>query len=350
MKILYCLADTESGLNSDTWRCLIPVRAFSRIAGPHQAELLSMTDLANWNAKAQEKCKWAEVIILQRNFYGPIPDRMARLKMMGKTVIADYDDSFLHLPAHHISFPFWSEGMADATHRLEQHPLDTFKSALALAHAITVPSPLLAEDWQGATPIFVIPNFIESRVYLPHKHTDHREIRIGWGGSRSHRASLIGSGVLPALTRVCHRHPEVKVQFCGSHEDILNLLAVPAAQKQFIAWQDFYNWPKTLAQFDVGLAPLHGPFDDRRSGLKGLEYGLCRIPWIGSDRPPYAEFRDFADLVPNHPDAWEQAILETITGSNAERVEAGYRFADSMAIEHNLDFITRTYARIRGGA
>jgi len=356
MKILFCHADTRETWNSSNWRCVIPARAINRLGSGYVARLMDMDDLAQWSEKAQEMTAWAEVIVLERNLFGPILLRMAALRQAGKTIIVDFDDSFPDLFPAHRSYPFWAGGIVDAEHRLERPPLEQFEEALALAHAATMPSPLLAREWRRLTRTFVVPNYIETQTYLGHGYRPHRGWIIGWGGGGTHRQSLMGSGVLPALLRVAKRHPGVVVMFAGSHSEVLENLDLPAHQKRFMDWTKYEEWPRTLALFDIGLAPLHGVLDDHRSQIKGLEFGLRRIPWVGSNRPPYANFKNLTRLVENHPDDWESAIEETLkevmAGDGHEalpRVEAAYEYAMNQTSDQGAAQIIATYQKIRDG-
>jgi len=353
MKILYCYADTPETFNSDNWRCYIPTRAINRLPG-HTARLIALDDLAQWTDKAKEMTAWAEVIVFERNLFGPILLRMAALKQQGKTIIVDFDDSFPDLYPAHRAYPFWVAGIVDAEHKLERLPLEQFEEALHLAHAATMPSPLLAEEWRWLTPTFVVPNYIEAETYLGQGYRPHRGWITGWGGSGTHRQSLMGSGILPALKRVAKRHPEIVIMLCGDYRELLNNLDLPDSQKRFVEWTEYREWPRTLALFDIGLAPLHGALDDHRSQIKGLEYGLRHIPWIGSDRPPYANFKDLARLVPNHPDAWEQALEESYAEVKTNdghdylpRVEAAHQYALTQTSDKGAAQIVATYEKIR---
>lgn len=353
MKVVYVYADTPLEWNCSEWRCAVPARAVNRTTR-HSAALLSLKDFALNTPQARAACEPADVIAVQRNLYGPVLSAILHWKARDKVVIADFDDAYDLTPATNPSYPFWFKGtvvQADgAAQTIDPIPLTQFKWGLRLAHAATVPSKRLADDWQAYTPVHYLPNYIDLEKYqdiLPERHDG---VWIGWGGSVSHLQSFTGSGILAALKRVCRARPQVKVLIHGSDQRIFDQLPLPPQQKLLHPWVPYAEWPRQLAKFDIGLAPLYGAYDERRSWIKVLEYMVMKIPWIASDGPAYADLRPYGWLVKNTPSAWERVLLDVIDHLDDYRAEAAhepYLFGISQAVDANVDKIMAVYAAIR---
>ena len=356
MNIVYVVADSPEEWNSAEWRCSIPAQAI-RQTGLHSARLLDMISFAKNSAQAQEACQEADVIVIQRNLYGPVLNAIQRWKARDKVVIADFDDAYQLMPPGVKNYEFWSQGkivrrgadQAVTVETMDPPPLTQFKWGLRLVHAATVPSTQLAEDWKAYADMYFLPNYIDLDRYLEARPVTHDGIVIGWGGSLSHLQSFTESGVLEALKRVCSARPQVKVMICGD-ERVYHALPVPEEQKSFRGWVPANEWPYQLANFDIGIAPLSGAYDQRRSWIKILEYMVMKIPWVASDGPAYHSLRSYGWLVQNKPATWERILLDMIDNLDDHREEAGgdpYLFGLSQSIEHNVEKIITLYQSIK---
>jgi hypothetical protein len=136
---------------------------------------------------------------------------------------------------------------------------------------------------------------------------------------------------------------------CGNDYRIYEQLPVPADQKVFQPGVPPEMWPSIVKAFDIGVAPLTGLYDQRRSWLKGMEYSLAGIPWVATAGEPYKDIADLGVLVENHIDVWEYALEETISKlaelqevGNARLPEVQKRFI----VDYNLDVFRKTYEKI----
>ena len=198
--------------------------------------------------------------------------------------------------------------------------------------------------------MYYLPNYIELENYAGHEQkVISDEIIIGWGGSASHYQSFSRS-VGEALQRVCQLRHNVKVMLCGSDKRLAAKLKLPEDQVIIQPWVPYQEWPEVLNQFDIGIAPLSGPYDERRSWIKILEYMVMRIPWVASDGPAYYDYRNYGWLVKNNTRAWERVLLDMIDHIATHKDEAArepYFFGISKNIDDNLDHIINTYVKIK---
>ncbi|MBI3763257.1 MAG: hypothetical protein HY260_15535 [Chloroflexi bacterium] len=354
MNIVYVFADNPQEWNCSEWRCAVPARAINRTAR-HRAALLSLKDFTLNTPEAQAVCDPADVIVVQRNLVGPVLTALQHWKARDKTVIADFDDAYNLMPATNVAYRFWVEGIAarpdGREEKIDPLPLAQFKWGLRLAHAATVPSKRLADDWRAYADMHYVPNYIDLEKYQNVAAAPRDGIVLGWGGSLSHLQSFTGSSILAALKRVCRARPQMKVMICGNDRRIFDHLPLPPAQKILRPWVPYAEWPRRLAEFDIGLAPLFGQYDERRSWIKVLEYLVMKIPWVASDGPAYHDLRPYGWLVKNIPSAWERVLLDMVDHLDDYKVEAArepYLFGISQAIDVNVDKIIATYAEIAG--
>ena len=355
MKIAYVFADSPGEWNSSEWRCAIPARAINRHRR-HTAQLLDIQSFSQNTSEAQEICSCSDVIIIQRDLFGPVLTAIQRWKARDKTVIVDFDDAYDLMPSTVQNSQFWIKGLLPSPKSnpskegalLDPPPLTQFKWGLRLAHAATVPSNQLAEDWAGYAKIYLLPNFIELERYLTVTSQSHSGVIIGWGGSFSHLQSFHEFGLVIALRKVCRARPRVKILICGDRR-VFDDLALPASQSIFQPWVKAADWPLVLANFDIGLAPLSGPYDDRRSWIKLLEYMVMKIPWVASDSPAYHPFRSLGWLNRNNAATWERVLLDMVDHIQAHSREAQdepYLFGISQGIDENIEKVLSTYTSI----
>jgi len=355
LKITYVYADSAEEWNCSEWRCAIPARAINRLRN-HSAQLLDIQSFAQNTPQAQEICAASDLIIVQRNLFGPVLTAIQRWKARDKVLLVDFDDAYPLMPPEGKNYSFWVEGKTlrqvpgrePVWETLDPHPLTQFKWGLRLAHAAMVPSARLAEDWRAYQDIHLLPNFIELERYSRVGIHSHEGVIIGWGGSLSHLHSFTESGLLAALQRVCNARRQVKIMICGDPR-VYDQIAIPNEQKLFQAWVPASEWPRVLSCFDIGLAPLSGPYDDRRSWIKVLEYMVMKIPWVASDSPAYNDLRPYGWLVQNTTGAWERVLLDMVDHIGDHKSEAArdpYLYGISQNIDENIEKVLSLYSTI----
>ena len=352
MKIVYVYADKPGEWNSSEWRCAIPARSINQ-TGRHKAELINIQDFSANTTVARKACNDADVLVIQRKLYGPVLAAIQHWKARDKAIVVDFDNAYQLIPETHPDYAFWALGFEDRPGgeqvKLDPTPLKEFQWGLRLAHAVTVPSKRLADDWQAYANVQYLPNYIELRNYEFACAESHNGTIIGWGGSASHTDSFRGSGVFEALRNVCHVRPDVKIMICGARS-VYDQLPVPEEQKIFQPWVPYTRWPQMLSSFDIGLAPLFGEYDQRRSWIKALEYMVMKIPWVASESPAYNDLRGYGWMVKNTPGAWERVLLDMVDNREAYKKEAAgeaYVFSIGQNIDENIDAVLATYASIQ---
>jgi glycosyltransferase involved in cell wall biosynthesis len=356
LNIVYVYSDSPEEWNSSEWRCSIPARAIQR-TGLHTAQMLDIISFAQNTSCTQEVCTNADVIVIQRNLYGPVLNAIQRWKAHDKVVIADFDDAYDLMPPTAKNYGFWVQGkrvIDDSDQKkcsavIDPPPLTQFKWGLRLVDAATMPSTQMVEDWKELSNAYHLPNFIELENYTETAPQKHEGIIIGWGGSPTHLQTFAESGLLSALRNICQARPQVKVMICGD-ERVFSALNVPGTQKIFKPWVLYKMWPQQLANFDIGLAPLLGPYDHRRSGIKIIEYMAMKIPWVASDGPAYRALRSYGWLVQNKANAWERILFDMVDhlpGHKSEASQDPFLYSLSQSVDQNVERILALYQTIK---
>lgn len=162
--------------------------------------------------------------------------------------------------------------------------------------------------------IVVVPNRLEQDIWLPLQNQRRAgpRPRIGWAGGTTHHGDLVLLKEIIEQTR-----DEADWVFFGMcPEEIRPLIA------EFHPLADFSQYPARLAalNLDIAVAPLAQiPFNQGKSNLRLLEYGVLGIPVVCTDIDPYRNSP--ACRVANTASAWVQALRERIHDTDARERE-----------------------------
>ncbi len=356
MKFLFVVADTEREWNCSEWRVAIPARTINK-SEHHSAALINWEQFGHFEKpEVQDRVGPCDVIMYQRNlFCEPYLSAVEYWQGLGKAVILDLDDAYPILPWSNPAHGFWIQDNRKLKERLGHTPLEGLENGAQLVDAVSSPSKLICRDWSRHGMVLWIPNFPQGEWYedLPGKPDNMKDrIVIGWGGSISHYDGFWLSGVRQALTNVCQRHPEVLFKFCGNDGRIYFQLPIGTRNK---VWQQGVppaEWPKVISTFDIGIAPMDlvGPYESRKSWLKGAEYLLAKVPWIASDCPSYQDLREHGHLIGNSPAEWEAALEDMIANLDREKERAAaeaYEFGLSLTMENNVGYYVQCGRKVQ---
>jgi glycosyltransferase involved in cell wall biosynthesis len=360
LNVLTVFADSPGEFNCSRFNAIIPSEAINR-TGDHKASYFHINQFIENNEETQRICSASDIIIVERNFFQDTLTMMQYWKVRDKTVICIFDDAYNLMHSQNISYRFWTFGEMTAQNEsgetktiiMKPHPLEQFKWGIRIAKATQVVSKALADDWSKYGNTFVVNNYLPIERYmnveplLPH---DKDNIVIGWCGSMSHYSSFTDSGVLPALKKMCKRYPNVSILFGGDKRNYDNL-NVPNDQKKFQQYVPPEQWESLVKSIDIGLAPLSGEYDKRRSWIKVLEYMALSIPWIASDYPTYSALKggDYGVLVKNDQWEWEKKLtdmIENYSEYKQKAVDEGYPFALSQSSDNNIRKTLAIYQKL----
>jgi glycosyltransferase involved in cell wall biosynthesis len=210
--------------------------------------------------------------------------------------------------------------LADSNPFRKNIPADNrsrLKYALARCDRMVVSTDFLAESYRHLiADIRIVPNRLQQEVWLPlrsRKRTSKKP-RIGWAGGTTHQGDLI---LLKEIIEQTH-HEADWVFFGMCPDEIRPFLS------EYHALVNFSDYPAQLAalSLDIAVAPLAQiPFNQGKSNLRLLEYGILGIPVVCTDIDPYQDSP--ACCVANTAEAWTKALRERIHDADAREREGG---------------------------
>ena len=360
MNVLYVFADTEHEMNCSKWNCMTPAKAINKLDG-HSASLIHVNEWVQGGENAQKLSNEADIIVVERNYFGDTLTAIQYWKVRGKSVMGIFDDGYQIMHPMNPSYRFWNYGEIrgkdkDGNERVVNMtpvPLEQFKWGLKMLKGIQVPSVNLAKDWLTHTDTYFVHNFLDWDKYdgvepmYPHGED---EILIGWHGSLSHYSSFVESGVLEALRKLCKKYPQVKVLVGGDKRNFDNLEVKNKVFQPYVPEEVFTSLIKS---FDIGLAPLSGEYDKRRSWIKVLEYMALQVPWVATNYITYDELKDFGIVTSNGYVNWVEALSYAINNIAELKEKAKglpFEFAKSQSSDINVRKVTLPlYQRIIEG-
>lgn len=164
--------------------------------------------------------------------------------------------------------------------------------------------------------IIVLPNYLPVSLWgniPPRKEAEARRPRVGWAGGSSHTGDLrVIADIVSALS------DRVDWIFFGMKPE-----GVDEHIKEFHPGVHLGKYPENLASLDLdlALAPLEeNIFNECKSNLRLLEYGICGYPIIATNIPPY-QCGFPITLTSNRFKDWKQAIEDKISDLDALRKE-----------------------------
>lgn len=197
-------------------------------------------------------------------------------------------------------------------------PADAISERLALGvkacHRLIVSTEPLREAYRHLIDdIRVIPNTLPWSVWggLRSQRRRGKKLRVGWAGAQQHAGDLVFMQEVVKATA-----QEVEWIFLGM---------LPEGTRPFVAEfhdfvHDFAVYPAKLASLDLDLAvaPLaNHPFNEAKSNLRLLEYGILGWPVICTDIFPYRTGNPPVTRLPNETSRWIDAIREKIAEPEA---------------------------------
>lgn len=184
--------------------------------------------------------------------------------------------------------------------------------SLSLCDRLIVTTEPLAEMLRDLAPeVRVVPNSIDTAIWgtlTPRRRKDPKP-RVGWAGGSSHTGDL--EILLPVIEAL---KDEVDWVFFGMF---------PAGTRELIqeyhGGVSFAEYAPKLAtlDLDLALAPLEeNLFNECKSNLRLLEYGVLGYPVIATDLTPYRCGLPVT-LVDNAPTSWIEAIRKAVADRDA---------------------------------
>ncbi len=202
-----------------------------------------------------------------------------------------------------------------------------------LADAVQVYSPGLARMFRRVNPrVIELDPFVDPQDRRPPCEPG---FVFGWGGTRSHGSDL--AAVAPAVTRFCHRHPDVSFAFMGDHRLFHEHFGgIPAGQAAVRPFGTHDEYLRFVARLDVGLGPLRPtPFNAARSDYRFATYAACGTAAVLQAGPAYDRHRDRAQLFETAAEM--EVILDRLRADPGETASLARRAAEWAGRERSAE-------------
>ena len=250
-----------------------------------------------WKGKEALPIGKEESIVVQR-IANLIEPKLTQAKAQGTRIVHDIDDLLWRIPEDNHNRQVITRPMLECLFRV-----------MELADCVTVSTePLQQALVSVGIPSRILPNCLLEEHWddlTPSKRFGTRP-RVGWVGQMGvHREDVaILTPVIEALGQ------EVEWVFLGEIPKVRPGVRFEAENHSMVPLQDF---PAKLASLnlDLALAPLAiNEFNEAKSDLRILQYGILGYPVIATDIFPYRAAP--VTRVSNDPKAWIMAIREQL--------------------------------------
>lgn len=301
---------------SNYYRIQLPCKALK--AAGFDAELVN----------SGEEVRDADVWVFNRPATRKAVEVVMSLKDMDKRVIVDMDDRFDCLrPGHSLYGP-----RAEAAHEF---------SYLACKYADMVTGTtrgVLVAYGRGNSAL--VPNYIP-RWYLELVGRHTGPTKVGWSGTvSSHPNDLqVTNG---QVARAIRDHPGSAFAYVGPKEEQYVVRKALKIRDSVLTagWFRFTDYPKALAEFDVGIVPLEScTFNDGKSWLKLLELSAVGVPTVASPTEPNKQLLDAGcGISAGHGSDWRRNVSKLLASADYRAEVAGRsrEIAASKTVDGNI--------------
>lgn len=238
------------------------------------------------------------------------------------------DDLVTAVPEKSSAYKNFMRAFRDAKTRL--------RKCLALSDRLIVSTEPLAETCRDMIDdIRVIPNRLmrDTWTHLQSQRNQGKKPRVGWAGAQQHQGDLaLIEPVVLALK------DEVEWVFMGMCPE-----AIRPHVAEVHGFVPINEYPAKLASLnlDLAIAPLEiNPFNEAKSNLRLLEYGILGWPVVCTDIYPYRSYDAPVTCVANEPEAWIAAIRQKLADPAATAREGDVLkqwVLDHFILEDHLD-------------
>ena len=181
------------------------------------------------------------------------------------------------------------------------------RKALSLCDRMIVTTRTLADTYADMIDdIRVIPNRLRRDFWLPleSKRRAGKKPRVGWVGAQQHAGDL--EIIIDAVKQTADKVDWIFMGMCP--EEIRPIVA-----EYDTDWVSYDKYPAKMASLnlDIAVAPLEQHrFNEAKSNLRLLEYGILGWPVVCTDIAPYQSYDAPVRRVPNETEAWVEAIMD----------------------------------------
>jgi len=309
------------------YRIIAPMRALNRAGRTQGWETMRLYEPAEMERMQPDS------LVVQRQMEWPQIEALERHARTSRAFrVFEIDDLITNLPHKSV-------------HKSSIHKdiAKRFRKAAGLCNRLVVATEPLAKAYAHFTDEVVVqPNYLEAARWgqLQPARAERSKPRVGWAGGVGHTGDL---ELIVDMVR--DTAAEVDWVFFGLCPEALKPVV-----KEFHPGVPLDQYPAKLAALDLDLAvaPLEdNAFNEAKSHLRLLEYGILGYPVICSDLVPYQG--DFpVTRVTNRYREWTRALREAVSDRAALRAQGDALRAKVLAnwmMEDHLDTWLKAWLR-----
>jgi len=320
---VYSFPVDSSGVGQ--YRVRGPLGALAK-AGKIQSSFANNWDSLVYPTPTEIERIQADILLGQNGFLEHMIKPWERYRKFNDVfMVCGLDDLVYMLPDQHPKKGEWPRNIRRKVKELFQ-----------LSDRIIVANEVLKEEFSKMTSddIVVVPNYLENWRWLlldlPEKK-DTKKLRVGWAGGQEHVGDL--QFILPVVKSL---YKEVDWVFMGLCLDELKPYI-----KEVHGSVEFDCYPQKLADLnlDLAIAPLmHNKFNECKTNLRLLEFGIMSWPIVCSDILPYQNAP--VTRVANNTNEWIRVIREKINEPDEllkEGAELRQWVVDNYMLDDHID-------------
>ena len=279
----------------------------------------------------------ADLLITQRTAVSDLAQAEALIdhcRRHGIALVYDLDDDLLAIGSHHPDGEQLRALRPVISHLVEQ------------ADSVHVSTEMLARKVLEFRPnVRVVPNALDERIWAELRPVPlpdaARPIRILYMGTPTHARDL--ALIEPACRQLRSEFGrKIAFEILGvTADDAFADWAARVDLPAFAArsYPGFVDWCRSQDRWHIGVAPLiDDEFNRSKSPIKAMDYAALGVAVVASDVPAYrgmVRHNETGLLVPNEPEAWQQALRAVILDPRL-RHELAERARATLFAEHTV--------------
>lgn len=257
--------------------------------------------------------------------------RVAKQNRM--TLIYDNDDDMRAVPRN-------NQAARDYKGFAGDRALRQIKRLVQMADLTIASSEPIAERFReyGAQHVQVIENYCPDAALDASAPPNGATVLAGWLAGNEHHVDIERMPLREQFERLLDAYPQLVIETVGCS------MGMRHERYRCDPHVDFFDLPRKLATFDIGLAPVADiPFNHARSNIKVKEYAILGRPWLASPVGPYASLgeKQGGRLVPDH--GWVEAIGRLVEKPRERRklAKQARKWGRAQAMSANVDLWER---------
>jgi glycosyltransferase involved in cell wall biosynthesis len=278
----------------------------------------------------------SDVIVFQRQWRPGAIQAHEYAKSLGKFTVFEVDDDLWNVHPTNPSYRAWSKpeiiGGAEALIR-------------GADLVTTTTQPLALQLRRLNRNVRILPNMLPPEHWQVRRErpAGYDKVVLGWAGSASRGRDL--ETVREVVLQILGAYPQALMLVAGSES---NMVFPPHERIQMVPPVKIAQYAGSLALFDIGLAPVvDSRFNQAKSDLKFVEYGMLGIPCVASNVESYVHsiVNGENGFLAKNDKGWLKYLRRLIESAEL-REEIGGRakvFAEGRTIDRNISLWERAY-------